>query len=111
MGFATLLVGLGCLLLTIALICWREGSGYGLLFAWLAGTWGAMLVAWGLLLGWYRSLVACVAGSAFALASVLVALLCVQFEAWEIAIWCAAGSGLALLFGVYQVWYLLRQRA
>jgi len=107
---AALVVGFGCFLLGLALFCLREGSGYGLLFAWILGTWGAMLVAWGLLAGWFRSVLACVVASAFALASVLVALLCVQFEAWDIAILCAVGSGLALIFGVYRVFDLLRLR-
>ena len=70
-----------------------------------------MLVAWGLLAGWHRSLVACVAASAFALGSVLVALLCVQFEWWEMAILGAVGSGLAFVLGVYQVRHLVRQRS
>ena len=68
-------------------------------------------MAWGLIAGWTRSLAACVVGSAFALAAVLVALLCVQRDAWEIAIPCAIASGLALLFGVYQVRVLLQPRA
>ena len=110
-GVRWLLVGFGSLLLAIALAFFLEGSGWGIAIAWLFGTWGATLVAWGLIAGWTRSLSACIAGSAFALAAVLVALLCVQREAWEIAIPCAIASGLALLFGVYQVRALLQQRA
>lgn len=106
-----MLVGIGVFLVGIALFCWREGSGYGLLIAWVFGAWGLMLLAWGLLAGWHRNLLACLAGSACALSSVLVALLCVQFEWWEMAILCAVGSGLALTFGVFQVVYLLRPRA
>jgi hypothetical protein len=105
-----LLVVTGSFFLALALYCLREGSGYGLLFAWVLGIWGAMLVSWGLLAGWYRSVIACVVGSVFALASLLVALLCFQFEWWEMAIVCAVGSGLALIFGVYRVRYLLRRR-
>jgi EamA domain-containing membrane protein RarD len=45
----------------------------------------------------------------FALAAVLIALLCVQFDAWDIAIMCAIASGLALIFAVYQACYLLRR--
>lgn len=104
------LIGGGCFLIAVALYCWREGSGYGLLFAWVFGTWGATLVAWGLLAGWYRSVAGCVAGSAFALAALLVALLCVQFDAWDLAIPCAIASGLALIFGGFQLGHLLRQR-
>jgi hypothetical protein len=107
---AGLLVALGGFMLAVAVVLFRDGSTYGLLIAWVFGIWGAMLVAWGLLAGWNRSIVACVAASAFALASVLVALLCVQFEMWEMAILCAVGSGLALWFGVYQVRFLVRQR-
>jgi hypothetical protein len=106
----SVLVALGCVLLAVALFFLREGSGWGLFIAWLAGTWGAMLVAWGLIAGWYRSVAACMVGSAFALASVLVALLCVQRGAWDIAMMCAAASGLALVFGVYQLRSLLRGR-
>ena len=106
----TLLLRFGFVLLAIALFCWHEGSGWGLFIAWVLGMWGAMLVAWGLIAGWYRSVAACVAGSAFALAAVFVALFCVQRGEWEMGILCAIGSGLALIFGVYQVCYLLRQR-
>ena len=105
-----LLVAFGSVLLAIAIFFWREGSGWGLFIAWVFGTWGAMLVAWGLLTGWYRSLAACIAGSAFALAAVLVALLCVQHDAWGVALPCAAGSALAFIFGVYQVAYLSHRR-
>jgi hypothetical protein len=110
-GVPSLLVGFGSVLLAIALAFLLDGSGWGIAIAWLFGTWGATLVAWGLIAGWPRSLAACVVGSAFALAAVLVALLCVQRDAWEIAIACAIASGLALLFGVYQVGALLQQRA
>jgi len=105
-----LLVAFGSVLVAIALFFWREGSGWGLFIAWVFGTWGAMLVAWGLLAGWYRSLAACVAGSAFALAAVLVALLYVQHDAWDLAIPCVIGSALALTFGVSQIAYLSRRR-
>ena len=106
----TLLLRSGCVLLAIALFCWHEGSGWGLFIAWVLGMWGATLVAWGLITGWYRSVAACVAGSVFALAAVFVALFCVQRGAWEMGIPCAVGSGLALILGVYQVWRLLRRR-
>jgi hypothetical protein len=106
-----LLVGFGGVLLAIALFLWAEGSAWGLVIAWLLGTWGATLVAWGLLAGWYRSRAACVVGSAFALGAVLVALLCVPHNGWELAIMCAGASGLALIFGVIQVWHLSRRRA
>jgi hypothetical protein len=43
-------------------------------------------------------------------AALLVALLGVQSDAWEVAIMCAIGSGLALVFGVWQVRYLLLRR-
>lgn len=105
-----LLAGLGAFLLAVALFFWREGSGWGLFIAWVCGTWGGMFMAWGLIVGWYRSVAACVAGSAFASAAMLVSLLCVQHDARDLAIPCAIGSGLALTLGVYQVCYLLRRR-
>ena len=105
-----LLVAFGSVLMAIAFLLWREGSGWSLFIAWVFGTWGAMLVAWGLLTGWYRSPIACVAGSAFALAALLVALLCVQHDAWDLAIPCAVGSALALISGIYQIAYLSRRR-
>ena len=105
------MVGFGGFLVTIALFLWADGSAWGLVFAWLLGTWGATLVAWGLLSGWYRSRAACVVGSAFALGAMLVALLCVPHNGWETAILCAIASGLALIFGVIQIWYLSRPRA
>jgi len=105
-----LLVAFGSVLLAIALLLWREGSGWGLFIAWVFGMWGAMLVAWGLIAGWHRSLAACIAGSAFALAAMLLALLCVQHDAWDLAVPCAVGSALALIFGVYQVAYLSHRR-
>jgi len=110
-GVPSLLVGFGSVLLAIALVFLLDGSGWGIAIAWLLGIWGATLVAWGLIAGWTRSLAACVVGSAFALAAALVALLCVQRDAWEIAITCAIASGLALCFGVYQVRALLHERA
>lgn len=110
-GVPSLLVGFGSVLLALALACVLEGSEWGIVIAWVLGTWGATLVAWGLIAGWTRSLAACVAGAAFALAAMLVALLCVQLDAWGIAIPCAIASGLALLFGVYQVRALLQARA
>jgi hypothetical protein len=109
-GLPPLLVGFGSALLAIALLFCLEGSGWGLFIAWVFGTWGAMLMAWGLLAGWHRSIAACVAGSAFALAAVVVALSCVQRDAWELAILCAVGSGLALIFGVYQSTCLFQRR-
>jgi len=109
-GVRSLVVGLGSVLLAIALALLADGSEWGVVIAWVLGIWGAAMVAWGLIAGWYRSVAACIVGSAFALASVLVALLCVQREAWEIAIPCAIASGLALLAGVYQVRALLQQR-
>ena len=96
-------------MLALAVFFWREGSGWGLFIAWIFGMWGAMLVAWGLIAGWYRSIAACVAGSGFAFAALLIALLGVQHGAWEMAILCVVGSGLALLCGVYQVRYLARR--
>ena len=110
-GVRWLVVGFGSVLLAIALAFFLEGSGWGIAIAWFLGTWGATLVAWGLITGWSRSLAACIAGSALALAAALVALLCVQREAWEFAIPCAIASGLALLCGVFQVRSLLKQRA
>ena len=110
-GLPSLVVGFGSVLLAIALAFFLEGSGWGIVIAWVLGTWGATLVAWGLIAGWTRSLAACVVGSAFALAAALVALLGVQRDAWGIAIPCAIASGLALCFGVYQVRALLQQRA
>ena len=110
-GVPSLLVGFGSVLLAIALAFLIDGSGWGIVIAWVLGIWGSTLVAWGLIAGWTRSLAACIAGSAFALAAVLVALLCVQRDAWGIAIPCAIASGLALLFGVYQVRALLQQPA
>src|SRR5262245_34938112 len=98
-------------MLAIAVALWVDGSAWGIAIAWLFGTWGGMAVAWGLLAGWYRSLIACLAGSAFALAAMLMSLFCVQQNAWEIAILCAVGSGLALIFGVFQVGHLWRRRA
>ena len=96
-------------MLAIALVFWREGSGWGLFIAWIFGTWGATLLAWGLIAGWYRSLAACLAGSVLAAAATLVALLLVQRGAWEMALLCAIASGLALVFGAYQVRHLLRR--
>ena len=110
-GLPSLVVGFGSVLLAIALAFFLEGSGWGIVIAWVLGTWGATLVAWGLIAGRTRSLAACVVGSAFALAAALVALLCVQRDAWGIAIPCAIACGLALCFGVYQVCALLQQRA
>jgi hypothetical protein len=105
----SLLVGVGCISIAIALFFWHEGSGYGLLFAWFFGMWGATLVAWGLIAGWYRSAAACIASSVFALAAMVIALACVQFDAWDIAIMCAIASALALIFAVAQACYLLRR--
>jgi len=104
------MVGFGGVWIAIALFLWADGSAWGLVIAWVLGTWGAALVAWGLLAGWYRSLAACVVGSAFALAAVLVALLCVPDRSWDMAIPCAIASGLALIFGVTQICYLSRRR-
>jgi hypothetical protein len=109
-GVPSLLIGLGSVLLAIALALVLDGSYWGFVIAWVLGIWGATLVAWGLIAGWYRSVAACIAGSALALGAVLVALLCVPRDAWEIAIPCAISSGLALLFGLYQVRSLLQQR-
>jgi hypothetical protein len=97
-------VGLGSVALAIAIVFAVDGSTYGLLIAWLFGTWGAMLVAWGLVAGWYRSLAACVASSLFALSAIVVALAFVPDGAWGVAISCAIGNGLALFFSVYQVY-------
>jgi hypothetical protein len=69
-----------------------------------------MLVAWGLIAGWYRSLAACGVSSLFALSAIVVALLFVPRDAWEIAIPCAIGSALSLPFSVYQGYGLLRRR-
>ena len=110
-GLPSLVVGFGSVLLAIALALLLDGSEWGIVIAWVLGIWGATLVAWGLIAGWTRSLAACVVGSAFALAAALVALLCVQRDAWGIAIPCAIACGLALCFGVYQVCALLQQRA
>jgi hypothetical protein len=107
---ASRLLAVGCLLLAAALFFWHEGSGWGQFAAWLFGSWGAMLVAWGLIAGWYRSVAACIAGSAFALGAMLLALLGVQRGAWEIGFLCAVGSGLALVFGLYQVRHLIGGR-
>jgi hypothetical protein len=107
---AGLLVAFGCFLLAVALALLIDGSYYGMVIAWVLGTWGAMLVAWGLLAGWHRSLVACIVASAFALASVLVALLYNPDKTWELAILCALGSGLAFMLGVFQIRHLVRQR-
>lgn len=106
-----LVLGFGSFLIAIALLLWRDGSSWGLVFAWHLGTWGATLVAWGVLSGWYRSRVACVVGSAFALGAMLVALLCVPDNGWETAILCTVASGLALTFGAMQLWNLSRPRA
>jgi|SRR6185437_13289346 hypothetical protein len=104
------LLTLGCVLLAISLFCWHEGSGWGLFIAWVSGTWGATLAAWALIAGWHKSLAACIAGSAFALGAALTALFFVQRDAWEIAVVCAVGSGLALAFGLYQVHHLAEDR-
>ena len=109
-GVPSLLVASGSVLLAIALALLLDGSGWGFVIAWVLGIWGATFVSWGLIAGWYRNLAACIVGSLFALAAALVALLCVQRDAWEIAIPCAVASGLALLFGVYQVHALLQQQ-
>src|SRR5262245_3823361 len=98
-------------MLAIALLLAVDGSYYGLLIAWIFGTWGAMVLAWGLLAGWSRSLVACTVASVFALAAMLVALFFVPRDGWEIAIPCAVGSGLALIFGLVQIAHLWRRRA
>ena len=105
-----LAVGFGGFLIAIALLLWRDGSSWGLVFAWHLGTWGATLVAWGVLSGWYRSRAACVVGSAFALGAILVALLFVPQDGWETAILCAIASGLALTFGAMQFLHLSRRR-
>lgn len=110
-GVPALIVASGSVLLAIALAFLLDGSGWGVVIAWVLGIWGATLVAWGLIAGWPHSVAACAGGSAFALAAVLVALLCVQRDEWGIAIPCALAGALALLFGVYQVRTLLRQRA
>jgi hypothetical protein len=103
-------MGLGCVWVAIAIALCIDGSYWGLVIAWVLGTWGAMLVAWGLIAGWYRSLAACVVSSLFALSAIVVALLFVPRDAWGIAIPCAIGSALSLPFSVYQVYYLLRRR-
>jgi hypothetical protein len=102
-GVPSLLVAFGSVLLAVALAFLLDGSGWGLVIAWVLGTWGATLLAWGLIAGWSHSVAACAVGSAVALAALLVALLCVPRDAWEIAIPCAIAAGLALLFGVYQI--------
>ena len=107
-----LLVGVGGAAVALAILLWIDGSDWGLVYAWLLGSWGAMLMAWGLLAGWYRSLAACVASSLFAVAAILVALRCIPNfppDAWQTGILCAIGSGLALFFGAYQIWYRLRR--
>ena len=105
-----LLVGLGSVLLALALALLLDGSAWGIVIAWVLGSWGATLVGWGLIAGWYRSVAACLIGSAFALAAVVVALACVPRGGWEFAIPCAIAAGLALPYGVYQVYSLLQQR-
>ena len=102
------LLTVGCVLLAIALFFWHEGSGWGLFIAWVSGTWGAMLAAWALIAGWRKSLAACLVGSALALGAVLTALLFVQRGAWDLAVVCAVGSGLALASGLHQVRHLAR---
>jgi len=103
-------VGLGSIGLAIAIVFAADGSYWGLVIAWLFGTWGAMLVAWGLVAGWYRSLAACVASSLFALAAIVVALLFVPPGARGVAISCAISCALALAFSTYQIYYLLRRQ-
>jgi hypothetical protein len=109
-GVPSLLVAFGSVLLAIALAFLLDGSGLGIVIAWVLGTWGATLLAWGLIAGWPRSVGACAAGSALALAAGLVALVCVQRDAWDLAIPCAIASGLAMLSGLYQVRALVRER-
>ena len=99
-----LLVTLGSVGIAIAIVLAADGSYYGLLIAWLFGTWGAMLLAWGLVAGWYRRLAACVVSSLFALSAIVVALAFVPDGAWGVAIPCAIGNALALFFSVYQVY-------
>ena len=99
-----LLVVLGSVGLAIAIALSIDGSYWGLVIAWFFGTWGAMLLAWGLVAGWYRSVVACVISALFALSAIVVALAFVPPGAWAIAIMCAIGNGLALFFSVYQVY-------
>jgi hypothetical protein len=102
------LLTLGSVLLAISLILWYEGSTWGLVIAWLFGTWGAMLVGWALIAGWHKSLAACVAGSAFALGAALTAILFAPYGTWELAVVCAIGSGLALALGISQIRRLVR---
>jgi len=97
-------VGLGCAGLAIAIALCIDGSYWGQVIAWFVGTWAAMLVAWGLVAGWYRSVAACVVSALLALSAIVVALLFVPPGAWEVAILCAIGNGLALFFSVYQVY-------
>lgn len=107
---APALVGLGSVLVGIAIALCIDGSYWGLVIAWVFGTWGAMLVAWGLIAGWYRSLAACAVSSLFALAAIVVALLFGPDDTWEVAIPCAIGSALSLTFSAYQIYYLVRRR-
>ncbi|HXU01416.1 MAG TPA: hypothetical protein VN903_10505 [Polyangia bacterium] len=109
-GVPLLLVGFGSVLVALAVALLIDGSAWGLVIAWVLGTWGGTLVAWGLIAGWSRSVGACVVGSAFALAAVVVALACVPPGAWELAVLCAIAAALALFFGVYQVYFVLQER-
>ena len=107
----SLLVGFGAVLIALALLLLHDGSEWGLVIAWVLGTWGGTLVAWGLLTGWHHRVVACVASAAFALAAVLVALLFVPDGGLDRAIMCAVASGLALILSVAQICHLRRRRS
>ena len=108
---ARFLVALGGVMLVIAYVLWRDDSSWGVIIAWFLASWGSMLIAWGLIAGWYSNAVACLAGAVFAAAAATVALRWIQVILWEAAILCAIGSLLAFAIGVARARHLLAKRS
>jgi len=101
-ALGSLLVTLGLLLLLPAFVLWRDGSSIGVVLAWIAGMWGFLLLGWGALCGWWKTLPGCLLGSVSAIASVGLALA----WSWQEGEWispltlpCQLGGGVCLALG------------
>jgi len=70
-----------------------------------------MVIAWGLIAGWYQNAGACLAGAGFGAAGAIIALRWIQIILLQAAILCAIGSLLAVVTGVARARQLLRSRS
>jgi hypothetical protein len=107
-GMAALLLAGGAAMLGIAFVLWRDGSDWGLLIAWFLAMYGCLVIGWGLIAGWWNSALACLAGAAFAAASVVIALGWIHVVWLTAAVLCAIGGLLTAAVGALRVRELLR---